>query len=272
MNNLELKLLGRIHSYEEFVDNFKIARKIGFTNINIDLMSALPGQTLTSWENTLHTVLSLSPEHISAYSLIIEEGTKFYDWFSEGAIRQEELPEEETDRRIYHRTKELLESQGYHRYEISNYSRGGYECAHNSSYWLGTEYLGLGLGSSSFVDGKRYKNCSDLNRYIQHFEAYKEKQKDNHGIADTTEIIEDFEQLTRKQRMEEFMYLGLRMCRGISKHDFNDRFGCEIDDVYSEVINNLVQKELIITDGDSIRLTELGIDISNSVLSVFLLD
>ncbi|HCA69983.1 MAG TPA: coproporphyrinogen III oxidase, partial [Lachnospiraceae bacterium] len=163
----ELKMLGRIHSYEEFKDNYELAREAGFHNINIDLMSSLPGQTVQTWENSLRTVTALKPEHISAYSLIIEEGTPFYERYGKGALHQGELPEEETDRLLYHRTKELLEESGYHRYEISNYARAGYECRHNSSYWIGTEYLGLGLGASSLFGGARFHNGNDIREYIR---------------------------------------------------------------------------------------------------------
>ena len=282
VNNQELNLLGRIHTYEQFEANYQLARNVGFENINIDLMSALPGQTLCSWENTLNTVIALSPEHISAYNLIIEEGTKYYEWYREGAKKYAELPDEEMDRRIYHRTKELLEECGYHRYEISNYAKKGFKSRHNSSYWIGTDYLGIGLGASSLVKGARYKNLAELNQYIQLCEEYSDSMKakktkvsntkaDN-ARTDTISIIRDYKQLTIKERMEEFVFLGLRMCDGISKRNFLNRFGCDMDTVYGDVIKNLVQKELLISEGDMVRLTEYGIDISNTVLSFFLLD
>jgi oxygen-independent coproporphyrinogen-3 oxidase len=160
-NDEELKLLGRIHTFEQFLENYHLARELGFHNINIDLMSALPGQTLSSWENTLETVLKLKPEHISAYSLIIEEGTQFYDLYRPGTKGAAELPDEDTDRLMYQRTKEILELNGYRRYEISNYAKPGFECRHNSSYWIGTDYLGVGLGASSLLYSMQIrKSCT----------------------------------------------------------------------------------------------------------------
>ena len=151
----ELKLLGRIHTYDEFLTGYQRAREAGFQNINIDLMSAIPGQTLESWKNTLKKIVMLRPEHISAYSLIIEEGTPFYRYFNSPEGKKH-LPGEELDRQMYHFTKTYLAEHGYHRYEISNYARKGNECRHNIGYWRGVEYLGLGLGSHSCVMNRRF--------------------------------------------------------------------------------------------------------------------
>jgi len=282
-NNRELSLLGRIHTYEQFEENYHLAREVGFENINIDLMSALPGQTLVSWENTLNTVVDLKPEHISAYGLIIEEGTQFFDRYQETSPNYQELPDEEADRLIYHRTKEILELHGYHRYEISNYAKQGYECRHNSSYWIGTDYLGIGLGASSLLNSTRFLNLQDIKQYIQLCDNIKNKaflQKNFKSVNETCELTEDnpiglrkdFELLTRDQRMEEFMFLGLRMCDGVSKNDFLERFGVEMDHVYGDVFQKLIKNNLLHTRGDKIQLTEYGIDVSNSVLSVFLLN
>lgn len=274
-NNQELQLLGRIHSYKEFLENYFLAREMGFQNINIDLMSALPGQTLSSWENTLQTVAMLNPEHISAYSLIIEEGTKFYDRYREGAPCEKELPEEEVDRQIYYRTKELLEQFGYHRYEISNYAKEGYECRHNRSYWVGTEYLGIGLGAASLLKGRRFSNIRDMGRYLQLMNKFKDMNEIK-DISDTKDnplkIRENIEQLTQQQRMEEFMFLGLRLCAGVSREDFLQRFGIEMDCIYGKLLAELKEKKLLDMQEDRIWLTDYGIDISNSVLSNFLLD
>ncbi|HWT76433.1 MAG TPA: radical SAM family heme chaperone HemW [Mobilitalea sp.] len=282
-DDTELKLLGRIHNYAQFKENYLLAREHGFQNINIDLMSALPGQTLSSWEDTLNKIIALNPEHISAYSLIIEEGTKFYDRYRESTDGYLELPDEETDRLIYHRTKQILELHGYHRYEISNYAKIGYECAHNMSYWIGTEYLGIGLGASSLLNGARYSIMHDIKQYIQACREYinvkinnnlfhLENAQQNDAIADPIGLIRDLEILTKERRMEEFMYLGLRMCGGISADAFLQRFGRDINSVYGDVIKRLIKDNLLIINGDNIHLSEYGIDVSNSVLFVFLLN
>lgn len=158
----ELRMLGRIHTFEEFLESYDMARKAGFHNINVDLISAIPGQTLTSWEETLRTVIELQPEHISAYSLIVEEGTTFAKLYGEGCEKEELLPDEDEERRIYERTEEMLKEAGYHRYEISNYAKDGYECRHNLGYWERKEYLGLGLGASSLLNETRFHNTEHM--------------------------------------------------------------------------------------------------------------
>ena len=172
-NNRELQLLGRIHSFEDFLENFAAARSMGFENINVDLISALPGQTTKDWSDTLKKVLALQPEHISAYSLMIEEGTPFYETYREDEMRRERgerpryLPEEETEREMYEQTRIMLEQEGFRRYEISNFARPGRECRHNIGYWRGTPYLGFGLGSSSYIEGMRYTNPCRLEEYLK---------------------------------------------------------------------------------------------------------
>jgi putative oxygen-independent coproporphyrinogen III oxidase len=257
--NEELKLLGRIHTYEQFEQNYKLARELGFENINIDLMSALPGQTLDSWEATLNKIIALNPEHISAYSLIIEEGTPFYNRYGEGSKEADNLPDEETDRIIYHRTKEILQNNGYRRYEISNYAKPGYECRHNLSYWIGTEYLGIGLGAASLLDGRRFSNLQDREQYVRLC------------ISEALSIRCDDRLLSQEERMEEFMFLGLRVCSGISKLEFINRFGTAIETIYGPILQSLKEKKLIEIKQDNIKLTEYGIDVSNQVLAEFLL-
>lgn len=263
-DNIELKKLGRIHTYEQFKENYDLAREIGFNNINIDLMSALPGQTLETWENTLNTVIDLGPEHISAYSLIIEEGTPFYYLYGEEGKLRNQLPDEESDRNIYHRTKELLKDRGYNRYEISNYSREGYECRHNISYWIGAEYLGIGIGASSLLNGARIKNMHDINTYIEMCA----KELDNQGFQDS--IREENAELTISDKIEEFMFLGLRLTKGISIREFEKRFQSSIYNVYNDEIKRLVDNKLIVIDRDILALTDYGIDVSNAVLSEFI--
>ena len=273
-NDEELKKLGRIHTYQQFKENFLLARTLGFQNINVDLMSALPEQTVESWENTLCTIIELAPEHISAYSLIVEEGTRFYECYSEDSAGYELLPDEDADRSIYHLTKEILQDNGYDRYEISNYAKKGFECRHNSSYWIGIDYLGLGLGASSLIQGVRFSKEEDLNKYIllcAQGKAATERDKLSQQF-DSLGLIRNREQLTLEQRMEEFMFLGLRMCNGVSKMEFNHRFQKSIKETYPVIIDELVEKALLIEEGDLIRLTDLGIDVSNQVLAEFLLE
>lgn len=287
-DNNELKLLGRIHTYEEFLLNFYTARELGFKNINVDLMSALPKQTVKSWEDSLTKIADLQPEHISAYSLIIEEGTPFYELYNENGPLHHLLPDEETDRSIYHLTKDFLTGRGYNRYEISNYARAGFESRHNISYWTGIQYLGLGLGAASLVNEVRFNNTSNLMTYITKCEEFSAATKhkvnvdnnmqpkntptDKIPLADLIGIRRDITRLYQKQRMEEFMFLGLRMQKGISTKDFYDKFGCDINSVYGDIINKHAKNGLLAMNGDRIYLTEYGIDVSNYVLSDFIFD
>ncbi|MDO4268378.1 MAG: radical SAM family heme chaperone HemW [Eubacteriales bacterium] len=277
----ELKYLGRIHTYDDFLKSYQRARQAGFANINVDLMSALPGQDVHSWKTTLRKVMMLRPEHISAYSLIIEEGTPFYSRYGEGrrtGAQPElrtgpgllgspmslnslpELPGEDVDREMYHLTKTLLAEHGYDRYEISNYARPGFACRHNIGYWTGVEYLGLGLGASSYVFRHRYRNTDDFMEYL------------SLDLRQAGAAARDIQELTVNERMEEFMFLGLRMMRGVSGSDFLARFGQNMWNVYGDVIEKLRRQGLLEVESPMIRLTELGIDVSNTVLSGFLLD
>lgn len=253
-DNEELKCLGRIHTYEDFRQVYQWAREAGFTNINVDLMSAIPGQTLESYEDTLRKVADLEPEHISAYSLIIEEGTPFYERYGEGR-HAEELPDEDIERQMYVRTGEILEDYGYHRYEISNYAKDGYECRHNLGYWDRKEYLGLGAGASSLMDHIRWKEPDHIGPST--------------GLV--LEEREDFTRLKRKDEMEEFMFLGLRKINGVSEYDFYKSFRVSMDEIYKESIENLIKEGLLVREEDRIRLTDRGIDLSNYALSQFLL-
>ena len=254
----ELKNLGRIHTYDEFLKTYQRVRQAGFDNVNIDLMSALPGQTLASWRSTLKKVARLKPEHISAYSLTIEEGTPFYQQYHG---HPELLPGEDEEREMYYATKQILQDMGFRRYEISNYAKSGCECRHNIGYWTGTEYLGLGLGSSSYIQGFRFHNEEDLGRYCR----IRMKGED----ADDR-LHQDIIHLTDKEKMEEFMFLGLRMMDGVSGSEFLKRFGVNMWNVYGDVLGKLVENHLIQADNPYIRLTDFGVDISNYVLSEFL--
>ncbi len=258
-----LKELGRIHSFDDFMESFEAAREAGFDNINVDLMQAIPGQTLSGWQRTLALLASFKPEHISAYSLIVEEGTPFYEKQEKGLL---DLPEEDTEREIYYYTKEFLEKCGYLRYEISNYALPGFECQHNIGYWKRDNYLGLGLNSSSMVDNVRWKNTEDLEAYLAcDFSS-------SSASEEAASIEEDKQKLSHKEQMEEYMFLGLRMTDGISKQAFFDSFGQDFDFTYGEVVIGLKEKGLIEENEGRIFLTEKGIDISNQVLSEFLFD
>lgn len=278
VNDRELKELGRIHTYDAFLKSFQAARTAGFENINIDLMSALPGQTLDSYKKTLEQVTELEPEHISAYSLIVEEGTPFYERYGEDAVHSFKsrflpLPDEDTEREMYHYTKEYLRKMGYERYEISNYAKPGKICRHNEGYWTGTQYLGLGLGASSYVGGERFCGEIDFNTYLS-FDRQDFAERKHHR---------ERELLTEQARMEEFMFLGLRLTRGLSSLEFENRFGVPVAAIYGAALERCLEGGLIekllagckingSDTGDIIwRLTEYGTDVSNQVLSMFLL-
>ncbi|MCI8320514.1 MAG: radical SAM family heme chaperone HemW [Dorea sp.] len=245
----ELRILGRLHTFEDFLKTYRMARGEGFRNINIDLISAVPGQTIESFKRTLLRTVSLSPEHISAYSLIIEEGTPFFEIYGEGAHKEKicdahghpQLPDEDSERQMYYDTKRILKEYGYHRYEISNYAKDGYECRHNLGYWNRTEYLGFGDGAASLFDHKRWVTG--------------EKPK----------------MLNREEEMEEYMFLGLRMINGVSKLRFKKEFGITMESIYKQVLADMESKRLLEQDGDFVRLTERGLDVSNYVMSEFLL-
>lgn len=250
--DVELKKLGRIHTFKDFLLTYDRLRGLGIQNINVDLISAIPGQSVQSWEESLHTVAKLEPEHISAYSLIVEEGTPFYEM-------ELELPTEEDERIIYRRTKEILCAYGYDRYEISNYAKPGFACVHNSSYWKRADYLGLGLGSSSLIRNRRFCNTKNMKHYLE-----------KSGEPDA--IREDLELLSQKAQMEEFMFLGLRMTEGVSKGDFYRQFGTGMEDVYGAVLQSMAEKKLLEIAAGQVRLTEKGVDVSNYVMAEFLLD
>ena len=242
-DNRELRLLGRIHTLEEFLDNFRLAREAGFRNINVDLMSALPGQTCGGWINTLEKVLELHPEHISAYSLIIEEGTPFYSRYEE---HPELLPAEDADRRMYEDTRRILHEHGYERYEISNYARPGYECRHNLGYWSRTEYKGFGLGAASLLGRVRTANQSDLKEYL------------------AGNYAGEREELSEQAVREEYFFLGLRKMEGVDPEPYRAH--------YRELLDRLQEQHLIEEKNGRICLTNLGIDVSNYVLAQFLDD
>ncbi len=253
-DNNELKMLGRIHTFEQFVESFRLARKAGFNNINVDLMSAIPGQTEATLENTFDKVMALQPEHISVYSLILEDGT----YLADNIDKFPPVPDDDEDRRMYHMTKERLHSAGYERYEISNYSRPGYECRHNLLYWNRGEYYGFGCSAAGFIGNERYSDIRDVKKYIE-------------LNGDIEKLHENIEILTKEDAIEEFMFLGLRKMAGVDVMDFQRRFGVPIENVYAKEIEHNVDKGLLIRQGDMLKLTEYGIDICNTVMSDFIL-
>lgn len=278
----ELQKIGRIHTFEEFLESFDLARKAGFSNINVDVMSALPGQRTKDWLYTLKKVLELRPEHISAYSLIVEEGTPFYERYGEDELRRQrgevcrDLPSEETERRMYELTREILADHGYLRYEISNYAKPGRECRHNIGYWQLTPYLGLGLGSSSYLEQARFSNTRKLEEYLKgnwndlaEILETVERQK---GRADVSCGQGELVMLDKRAQMEEFMFLGLRMTAGIARKKFQKLFGVELEGVYGEILRKLQRQGLIEQSEGRVFLTEEGISVSNYVLSEFLLE
>lgn len=269
-NDMELKTLGRIHSYEDFLNTYTWCREAGFQNINVDLMAALPYQTVESYTTGLRKIIRLAPEHISAYSLILEEGTPFYQKYNSGCYP---LPDEEQERLMYRETEQILAQAGYERYEISNYAKKGYACRHNLVYWQGGDYLGLGLGSSSYMDDVRFHNTTDLDTYV------------NQGA-----YVEDREELSVQAKMEEFMFLGLRVMAGVSGTEFEKRFGKTMEDVYGDVLRKHEEEGLLQierkedrkeaaaaepakgkTNIEKVMLTTNGVDVSNYVFADFLL-
>ena len=252
--NRLLKSLGRIHSIEMFLENFKVVREAGFDNVNTDLMFALPNQTMEDWQETVKNIVSLNPEHISAYSLIIEEGTPFYDRYERGELRP---ADEELDRKMYCWAVGYLAEQGYAQYEISNFAKKGRQSRHNRIYWQAEEYLGMGLGSHSYMEGERFHNIYDLQEYIR-------------ADGEVSLLKKDVEIITREDALAEFMFLGLRLTEGVSFDRFRERFGEEMKNIYGSQIEKLVADGLLAEDKKGIRLTERGTDISNVVFEEFL--
>ena len=255
-NEEELLKLGRIHTFTQFQKTYRKAVDVGFNNINVDVMSALPEQTVDSWRKTLEAVLALEPgpQHISAYSLIVEEGTPLYEMQERGTLI---LPDEDSERLMYALTEELLGQYGFRRYEISNYAREGYECRHNCGYWRRREYLGLGTGAASLMKECRFTNGTDLKEYL----------KNPLGVRS------EVQKLTTEEQMEEFMFLGLRMMEGVSEGAFREAFGQELMEVYGSVICKNIQDGLLERTECMpafYRLTSRGIDLSNYVMSQFL--
>jgi len=286
-----LKTLGRVHNYDQFVAAYSSARQVGFSNINVDVMSGLPGETKESYVRTLAKVVELQPEHISAYSLIVEEGTPL----CKNEELLELLPTEEMDRKLYAKTKMFLKNSGYDRYEISNYAKKGYACRHNFVYWTGGEYLGVGLGASSYLSvwmddeycGKiRFHGVENTDEYIGRFmncdgmgETMYTNTKRNESYQCDGNILlgflrdyyKDLQFLKRKDEMEEFMFLCLLFTKGISKREFKERCGVEIENVYGKVLTKYMEQQMLLEGDDRVYLSDAGIDVSNVVMAEFML-
>lgn len=254
--NETLKLIGRIHSYEDYLRNVREAREVGFTNINTDLIFALPGQTVDQWIHCLSELIKLKIPHISTYSLIIEEETPFYTWVEEKKIAQQD---EDTDLKMYEEGIRFLRNSGYKHYEISNFALPDYECRHNINYWLNGEYIGFGAGAHSNVNKVRYSNINDITGYMLSL-------KDNR-----LPIMEEIK-TTLNDEISETMFLGLRLLEGIDISDFKRRFGKTPQDIYGDILLELKEKKLIAYDNEVIKLTESGLVLSNIVFQQLLLD
>ena len=280
----ELARIGRIHSYRDFQQTYAMAREAGFCNINIDLMAGLPGQSQASYRKTLERVAALSPEHISAYSLILEEGTQLY-------VNQKEytFPDEEEDREMYELTGWFLGEAGFHRYEISNYARDGWECRHNKVYWRRGDYVGFGLGASSMVQNVRWKNPDEHMSYADCVGKMGDGGCDGRAFESGSapyiitrpqeksfvEMLRrtgrcEVQALTTEEQMEEFMFLGLRLTEGVDLEEFRRNFGKTAADIYGKQIRSFEEQGLLEQEGQRLKLTPRGIDVSNVVFAAFL--
>lgn len=260
----ELKLLGRIHSYADFAENYRAAREAGFRNINVDLMSGLPGQSVPAWEETLRSVAELVPEHLSAYSLIIEEGTPFYEKYRNGGpecAAELPLPDEDTERRMVHATGRILSEYGYRQYEISNYAKPGWECRHNLVYWRRGDYLGLGLGAAGCVDELRWKNTSDLTEYLDGESGTPGALRGSFPIP-----REEEEKLSREDCRFEAVMLGLRLNEGILLDGYRERYGEDLSAARADWIGKMTKEGLLETADGRLHLTERGRDLMDYVV------
>lgn len=255
-DNSCLNTIGRIHSWEDFLETYNLAREVGFKNINIDCMIGLPDQTLANVEDTINKVISLNPEHVSVYSLIIEEGTKIEKLLNTSKIS---LPDEKIERDMYWKVKRSLEQNGYKQYEISNFARPGLESKHNLDCWKQKEYIGFGAGAHSYTDGCRYSNIADIKEYIKNYE--KNQQEDN---------IEIHEKQDKTAMAKEFILLALRTIDGCNKQAFYEKFGYDIETGFKTEFEKLIKMGLIKIEKESISLTDKGLDLANLVWEEFI--
>lgn len=249
-----LKEIGRIHTYLDFLDTFRFTREAGFENINVDLMIGLPNQTLAEVQDSIEEIVSMEPEHISVYSLILEEGTPLFKKVEEGL----ELPDEELERKMYWNVKRILEANGYNHYEISNFAKQGYESKHNLDCWNQKEYIGFGIAAHSYTNGIRYSNIENLEQYIKNYEEDK-----------TEENLVFHEKQDMEAMQKEYMLLGLRKIDGVSIQEFKIKFVANPVFLYHSELEKLVNEELLEIDGDMIKLTNKGLDLANIVWEEF---
>ncbi len=250
----ELKLLDRAHGPEEIHSTVDRARKAGFDNLSLDLMFAVPNQSLSSWESNLNKALEKNPEHLSTYNLTIEQGTAFSKLQSNGKLI---MPDDDHQLELYKRTIERLTKKGFHHYEISNFARRGKECKHNITYWENKNTLGLGAGASSYINGTRFKNINLPAHYIRQ-------------VKDKKIAVEHSETLEPRQAMGETIMLGLRLLQGISIHQFEKRFQISFINLFRNIISALKERELVIIEKDYLRLSQKGLFWADSVILEFI--
>lgn len=255
-NNKILKQIGRIHTYEEFLNTYNLVRKVGFRNINVDLMLALPNQTLEELEESIEKVIKLNPEHISIYSLILEDGTKMEELVNNKKIQ---LPSDELERKMYWNIKNKLEQNGYTHYEISNFSKKGFESKHNMNCWKQKEYLGFGLAAHSYINNERFCNTNNIEEYIKNIE--------NNNIKSNIEICEI---QNEEEKKKEYMLLGLRKLEGVNIGEFKNKFVDNPIYLYRKELEKLVNEDLIEIDLNNIKLTNKGLDLANLVWKEFI--
>jgi len=267
-NDNVLKILGRAHTAGDIKESFFLARNAGFKNINLDLMFATFGQDLYIWEDTLDKATLLSPEHISFYSLQIEEGTKFFDMYKTGQYENasgqltqlDKISQlEKLDREMYHAALQQFEKAGYVHYEISNVAKSGYECRHNIKYWTMEDYLGVGLSAHSYISGKRFGNITDINVYIENAGQL------GFDFVHKNDLSDD---------ISEYVFTGLRLISGIALDDFEFRFGVSFQDAYKkewQQIEKYIKDGFLILSDGRLKLSKAGIDISNKIMSEFVI-
>ena len=255
-NDKILKEIGRIHSFEEYKNTIKLAKKVGFKNINSDIIVGLPNQTIYDVENTIDELVKLKLKHISVYSLILEENTRLYELVQTNMV---ELPDDELERYMYWYAKRRLEDEGYIHYEISNFAKKGYESKHNLDCWSQKEYIGFGINAASYEDDTRYKNIVSIENYIKNIE---------NGEFDNNVIIE--EKQSKKDKANEYVILGLRKIDGLNIIDFENKFKINFDSLYKNKINKLISMGLIYLHDNNVKLTDKGIDLANIVWEEFI--
>ncbi len=260
-----LKMLGRAHNFKDFEECYDISRKAGFENITVDLMFGLPEQTILKWKETIDYAVRLDINHISAYCLKIEEGTPFYDM-------ELNLPSDDESREMYDLLVKRLDECGFKRYEISNFARNGCISRHNTKYWDGVEYVGLGSGASSYLYGVRYSNEFDVKEYIRLMEKRTKEDYEGLFFGAESEIsgFNDIERLTEDDKMSEFIVLGLRKSYGVSRSEFYERFGIEIEEKFREPVSKYKKMGALCIDGDRMYIHPDMLYVSNSILVDFI--